>query len=271
MKWVNMASTLRRYPLSSIFSVIGSIILLFTVLTLLNMVFKQVVYDISGLIDAATDNYVIESITLTLYASFLSTLIAIILGTPLAYILARHEFKGKNFVEAVIDLPVIIPHSVAGIALYSLFMSRSTLGSAFASIGIVFEDHLPGIVVAMLFVSASLFINAARDGFQSVDPRLERVARTLGASQSQAFLRITLPLTLRHLLSGAILSWARGISEFGAVVMIAFYPMIAPILIYYRFTTTGLKGSQPIAVLLILICLTLFVTLRVYSRRWEKG
>ena len=266
-----MSINLRRYPLSIFFSVIGSIILLFTVLTLLNMVFKQVVFDLAGLIKAATDTYVITSIALTLYASFLSTCIAIIFGTPLAYVLSRHEFKGKNIVEAVIDLPVIIPHSVAGIALYSLFMSRSPLGSAFASIGIIFEDHLPGIVVALLFVSASLFINAAREGFQSVDPRLEKVARTLGATQSQAFLRITLPLTLRHLLSGAILSWARGISEFGAVVIIAFYPMIAPILIYYRFTTTGLRGSQPIAVLLILICLTFFLSLRVYSRRWEKS
>lgn len=270
-KLVNMSTVFRRYPLSIFFSVVGSLIVIFTVLTLLNMVFKQVLFDPAGLIGAATDSYVIESIALTLYASFLSTGIAIVVGMPLAYVLSRHEFKGKNLVEAVIDLPVIIPHSVAGIALYSLLMSRSTLGSAFASIGIVFEDHLPGIVVAMLFVSASFFINAAREGFQSVDPRLERVARTLGASQSQAFLRITLPLTLRHLLSGAILCWARGISEFGAVVMIAFYPMIAPILIYYRFTTMGLKGSQPIAVLLIIICLTLFLSLRVYSKRWEKG
>jgi molybdate/tungstate transport system permease protein len=235
------------------------------------MIIKQVVFDPAGLIAAATDSYVIESIALTLYASLLSTCIAIIFGTPLAYVLSRHEFKGKNLIEAIIDLPIIIPHSVAGIALYTLLMSRSTLGSAFASIGIVFEDHLPGIVAAMLFVSASLFINAAREGFQSVDPRLERVARTLGATQSQAFLRITLPLTYRHLLSGAILSWARGISEFGAVIIIAFYPMIAPVLIYYRFTTSGLKGSQPIAVLLILICLTVFLSLRIYSKRWQKS
>jgi len=259
----------RRYPLSTFFSFIGSIIVIFTVFTLLNMVVKQVAFDPEGLLDAATDAYVLRSIWLTLYASFLSTLIAVILGTPLAYVLARHDFRGKNLVEAIIDLPVIIPHSVAGIALYSLFMSRGIVGSAFASIGIVFEDHLPGIVVAMLFVSASLFINAARDGFQSVDPRFERVARTLGASQREAFLKITLPLSLKHLLSGAILSWARGISEFGAVVMIAFYPMIAPVLIYYRFTTTGLKGSQPIAVLLILICLSVFISLRIYSKRWE--
>ena len=260
----------RRYPLSILFSVVGSFTLIFTVFTLLNMVVRQVIWDPSGLVDAATDGYVLKSIWLTLYASFLATFIAVIFGTPLAYVLARHDFKGKSFVEAVIDLPVIIPHSVAGIALYTLLMSRSPVGGAFASIGLVFEDHLPGIVAAMFFVSASLYINAARDGFQSVDYRLERVARTLGASQSRAFTRVTLPLAVRHLLSGAIMSWARGISEFGAVVMIAFYPMIASILIYYRFTTTGLKGSQPIAVMLIVICLTVFLSLRVLSKRWER-
>ena len=259
----------RRYPLSTFFAVIGSFVLVFTVFTLLNMVVRQLVLDPAGLIEAATDKTVQRSIWLTLYASFLATLVAVLTGTPIAYVLARHDFKGKNLVEAVIDLPVIIPHSVAGIALYTLLMSRSPVGSVLADIGIVFEDHLPGIVAAMYFVSASLFINSAREGFQSVDPRLERVARTLGASQWIAFQRVTLPLAVRHLLSGAILSWARGISEFGAVVMIAFYPMIAPVLIYYRFTTMGLRGSQPIAVLLIIICMTVFLSLRLVSRRFR--
>jgi molybdate/tungstate transport system permease protein len=234
------------------------------------MVVRQVVYDFGGLVEAATDSVVLESIWLTLYASFLATVITVMFGTPLAYVLARHDFKGKSLIEAIIDVPVIIPHSVAGIALYIMLQSRSPVGSVLAGIGLVFEDHLAGIVAAMTFVSASLFINAARDGFQSVDPRLERVARTLGANQWMAFKRITLPLSLRSLLSGAILSWARGISEFGAVVMIAFYPMIAPVLIYYRFNTMGLSGSQPIAVILIIICLSVFLALRGYSERWRR-
>ncbi len=193
-----------------------------------------------------------------------------IFGTPLAYVLARHDFPGKNVVASIIDVPVIIPHSVAGIALYTLLMRRSAIGTAFQNIGVVFEDSLWGIVAAMLFVSASFYINAAREGFQSVNPRLERVARTLGASQWSAFHQIALPLALRHLFSGAIMAWARGISEFGAVIIIAFYPMIAPVLIFYKFTTGGLRGSQPIAVLLILICFAVFVVLRMYSTAWER-
>jgi molybdate/tungstate transport system permease protein len=256
--------------LSIFFLFVGSLLILFTILTLFNMIFRQLVFDIEGLLEAAADPVVIDSIVLTLYCSFLATLIAAFLGTPLAYVLARHDFPGKNIVESIIDVPVVIPHSVAGIALYALLMSRSAIGGAFSNIGIVFEDTMWGIVVAMLFVSAPFYVNSAREGFQSINPRLERVARTLGASQWKSFYKITLPLTIRHLFSGAVMAWARGISEFGAVIMIAFYPMIAPVLIFYRFTTHGLKGSQPVAVLLILICIGIFILLRTSSKYWEK-
>ena len=261
---------IKNQRLSLLFLLIGSLLILFTILTLFNMIFRQLVLEPEGLLEAAADPVVINSIVLTLYCSFLATLIAAILGTPLAYVLARHDFPGKSILESVIDVPVIIPHSVAGIALYALFMSRSPVGEAFGNIGIIFEDSMWGIVVAMLFVSAPFYVNAAKEGFQSINPRLERVARTLGASQWKSFYKITLPLAVRHLFSGAIMAWARGISEFGAVIMIAFYPMIAPVLIYYRFTTHGLTGSQPIAVLLILICIVIFVLLRTTAKYWEK-
>jgi len=260
----------KRQPLSIVFLFIGSLLILFIILTLFNMIFRQIMLEPEGLLEAANDPIVIRSILLTLYTSFLATLIAMVLGTPLAYILARHDFPGKNMVESIIDVPVIIPHSVAGIALYALFMRRSAVGAAFSNLGIVFEDSLWGIVVAMLFVSTPFYVNAAKEGFQSINPRLERVARTLGASQWKAFYRITLPLAIRHLFSGAVMAWARGISEFGAVIMIAFYPMIAPILIFYEFTTHGLKGSQPIAVLLILVCLVIFILLRNSTKYWGK-
>lgn len=263
-------SLLRRYPLSVLFATVGSSLLLFTIVVLFNMVFRQIALRPEGLLEAARDPLVVRSIALTMYSSLLATLITILLGTPLAYFLARHDFPGKGLFEAFVDIPVVIPHSVAGIALYTLFMRRGAVGQAFSQLGIVFEDSLWGIVVAMFFVSTPFYINAAREGFQSVDPRLERVARSLGAGQWMAFYRVTLPLSLRSLLSGAVMSWARGISEFGAVIFLAFYPMVAPTLIYYRFTTHGLKGSQPVAVLLILICFTVFLALRLYTRYWGR-
>ena len=240
----------------------GSILLLFSFVTIFNMIFTQFL-DPMGLFGAITDSSVLASIWLTIYASLLATLIAVVSGTPLAYILARKEFPAKRLVESLVDLPLIVPHTVAGIALLMVFGSHGLIGQ-FSPVG--FVDALPGIVVAMLFVSSPFFINSAREGFQSVDPRLEWVARTLGADPWTAFLRVSLPLASRHILVGAIMSWARGISEFGAVIVIAYYPMIAPTLIWDRFLTTGLKASAPISVLLILICMTIFVSLRILSR-----
>jgi len=186
-------------------------------------------------------------------------------------VLARHRFPAKSFIESIIDVPVIIPHSVAGIALYALLMRRGIVGAALENLGIIFEESLWGIVAAMLFVSAPLYLNAAREGFQSVNPHLEYVARTLGAGPLRTFFKISLPLAVRHLFSGALMAWARGISEFGAIIFIAFYPMVAPTLIYYRFTTHGLRGSRPVAVFLMLICFTIFIALRMIIKRWEQS
>ncbi|RJS84752.1 ABC transporter permease subunit, partial [Candidatus Bathyarchaeota archaeon] len=226
-----------RNYVSIFFSILGSILVLYIVITLFNVLLQQILFNPESLLSVATDPTVISSITLTLYASFLATLIAVIFGTPLAYVLARHVFPGKSLIEAIIDVPVIIPHSVAGLAIYALLMRRGLLGAPLANLGLIFEDSLWGIVAAMLFVSVPFYLNAAREGFQSVNPHLEYVARSLGAGPFRTFFEISLPLAFRHLLTGALMAWSRGISEFGAIIFIAFYPMIAPVLIYYRFTT----------------------------------
>ncbi len=257
----------RRNPISFIFFFIGFLIIIFVVGTLFNLLYKQLVVSPTNFIAILKDQSVLKSIGFTLYASFLATILAVLLGIPLAYAIARNNFYGKNIIESIIDIPVIIPHTVAGIALFSLLAIRSPVGSVFANLGIVFQDSLWGVVLAMFFVSYPLFVNSAKDGFLSINPNYERVARTLGASQWKSFYQIALPLSSHNLLSGAIMSWARGISEFGAVVVIAYYPMIASTLIFYRFNTGGLKESQPIAVLLILLCFVIFLFLRLISRK----
>lgn len=208
------------------------------------------------------DREVQAAILRTFSASFLATLVATLLGVPLAYLLARTEFPGKGVVEGVIYLPIVVPHSAAGIALLLAFGRGTLLGRAFEAVGIRFVSAFPGIVLAMLFVGLSFLVSAAREGFEGVDPRLERVARTLGASSWQTFWKVSLPLAWRSILSGMILTWARGLSEFGAVVILAYHPMVAPVLLYERFESLGLAHAQPIAAWLILICLGVFVALR---------
>ncbi len=250
------------------FALVGLIILTFIIVPIANMIVTQII-DINALITTAKDITVLKSIWLSVYAALLSTLIALIFGVPLAYVLARRDFWGKQMIESIIDLPVVVPHTVAGIALLTVFGSHGLFGSPLHSY-LRFVDALPGIVIAMLFVSLPFLINSAREGFESVDPRLENVARSLGASRFKVIYKITLPLASRHILVGAIMSWARAISEFGAVVIIAYYPMVAPVLIYERFLSEGLSSARPVAVLLMLISLLLFVLLRIASARLRK-
>ena len=260
-------TTVKNDRLFLVFTALGFVLIFFIIITLGNMVATQLITDFSGFVGTLKDNSVWKSIWLTLYTSFLATLIAFFFGVLLAYVLARKEFPGKGLIESVIDVPVIVPHTVAGIALLTVFGRHGLIGS---TTPISFIDAIPGIVVAMLFVSLPFLINSAREGFQSVDPRLENIARTLGTSRWGAFYRVSLPLASRHLLVGSIMAWARGISEFGAVVIIAYYPMITPTLIYERFLSTRLKASRPVAVLLILVCLTIFILLRMVSRNWRR-
>jgi molybdate/tungstate transport system permease protein len=264
-----MIRKIRRFePMTFIFSLLLLVLFLFIFLTLSNMIFGQIFSDFPKLVDAAKNRAVMNSIFLSLYAGLLATLFAFFFGAPTGYILARFDFPGKRLVESIIDVPVVVPHTVAGIALLTVFGSNGLIGGPLEAY-IRFRDALPGIVVAMLFVSLPYLANSAREGFKSVDPRLENAARSLGAPLWKVFFLITLPLSARHLLIGAVMTWARAISEFGAVVIIAYYPMISPTLIYDRFLSYGLSASRPIAVLLILVTLSIFIVIRVLSAGWS--
>ena len=250
------------------FAVLGSLLILFVAWPLMRTVTAT---GPAVLWQTLLEEEVSDSILLTFQSSLIATVLAFVCGVPLAYLLARVDFPAKWLVEGIVDVPVVVPHSAAGIALLMVFGRRAFLGQAFGLLGIKFVSAAPGIVIAMLFVSLSLLVDAAREGFEAVDPRLERVARTLGASPWQAFWRVSFPLAWRSILSGMILMWARGLSEFGAVVILAYHPMAAPVLLYERFLSFGLRYSRPIATLMILICLLTFVVLRLTAGRKRKA
>jgi molybdate/tungstate transport system permease protein len=123
------------------------------------------------------------------------------------------------------------------------------------------------IIIVLTFVGLPFYLKAAKEGFESISPKLEKVSRSLGASMFGTFLRITFPIAWRSLLVGLILCMARAISEFGAVVVVAYHPMVASVLIYERFEAFGLKYSQPVAVWLVAVCLILFLALRLLTLR----
>ena len=220
--------------------------------------------------EALGDPELRDSIGLTVLTASVATLIAVLFGVPLAYLLARRSFPGRRVVQGLIDLPVVIPHPVAGIALLLFLGRRSPVGGTLAQLGLEFVSHVPGIVAAMLFVSAPILVSGAREAFRSVDPQLERVARTLGDSGWSAFRRVTLPLAARGILAGSILAWARSVSEFGSIVILTYNPKVASIFIFDRFTAFGLQAAVPAAVILLLLALTVFVVVRVLQPE-ERG
>jgi molybdate/tungstate transport system permease protein len=246
----------------TLFTVLGLLILAVIVLPVIGVVVWQFAFDFGGFLQALGDPLVLQAVGLSLFAAFLAVGVAFVFGVPLAYMLARKDFRGKRLIEGAIDLPVVIPHTAAGIALLTIFGSTGLIGGP-ASSFLRFHAALPGIVVAMLFVSAPFLINSAKEGFRSVNPRMEKVARSLGASEWQAFSKVAFPLALPHIFTGAIMSWARAVSEFSAVIMlVGFFPMIAPGLIWSRWQSEGLMAAMAVSVLLIVVCLAVFVGLR---------
>lgn len=244
-------------------SLLGGLALLFIIAPLLGLMIKSTWPE---LFQVSQNRDVRESIILTLAASMLGTLLLAIPGIPLSYMLARKQFPFRRFVIGLVDLPVVIPHSAAGIALLGFLSKDSFFGSGMAHLGIEFIGKPAGIAMAMAFVSLPFLLNAAREGFASVPLRLEQAALNLGATPSQVFFTISLPLAWRSILSGLIMMFARGMSEFGAVVIIAYHPMTSSVMLWEWFGAYGLKYARPIAVLVILISLIFFILLRLLSR-----
>ena len=236
----------KREPFFWLTMLCGLTVMAFILLPMIQMMAAP---SFSALKEAFENRDVLRSIWLSMYTAGMAALISFIFGTPLAYFLARNDFPGKRLVESIIDLPIVIPHPVVGIAILSVAGKNHWLGRIFSQLGIRIMGSVTGITMVMTFVGIPFYVNAVKEGFEGISPRLENVSRSLGASMSGTFLRITFPLAWRSMLVGIIMCAARAISEFGAVVIVAYHPMIAPVLIYERFESFGLKYSQPVAVL----------------------
>ncbi len=249
----------RQLIFQAVMVVLASFVLLFILAPLASLALGT---SLGSLSKAAADQEVTDSIRLTLWAAMLAAILSAVGGIPLAYLLARRRFMGRSLVLAVIDLPIIIPHSTAGIALLTVIGRQSPVGKLF---GESLAGTTAGIAVAMAFVSVPFLINAAREAFAAVPERLEKAARSLGASPWRVFATISLPLAWRGIFSGLILMWARGISEFGAVIIIAYHPMTTPVMVFQRFQDFGLAEARSVAVLLLAVCIGLFVLLRLLS------
>lgn len=263
-----MSTMLKNWKTGLVFLFLSGLILVFIVAPLAGMFLQT---SGSQYQETLADSQVRESIRLTLLASLAGVIIFGIAAIPLAYVLARKSFPGKGLVNGLIDLPVVIPHSAAGIAILGIVSRGTLVGQAGEAAGIQFVGGAAGIIVAMAFVSIPFLINAARDGFEAVPEKLEKAALNLGASPWRVFFTISLPLARRQVLTGLTMMWARGLSEFGAIVIIAYHPMVTPVLIWERFASFGLAYARPVAAVFVAICLIIFTGMRMLAGASRNG
>ena len=242
-------------------SAVASIAILFL---LIPLAFLITIAGWEGIVETSASKEALSSILLSFEAGVIAATLSVLFGIPLAYILARLSFRGKGIISGLIDLPLVIPHTVAGIAILLAYNSRGPIGSL---LGIGVEDSLLGVIAAMSFVSAPFAINFAREGFEAIDVSLENVARSVGANAFKVFFTISIPLAMRSIIVGWLMALARAISEVGAIMIVAYHPIVSSVLVYEWFTTRGLKAAAGLSTLLLIFSLLVLIGLRVLHRK----
>lgn len=207
----------------------------------------------------------VAALKLSLVTSLISLSISIVIGTPLAYILARRDFPGRSMVQLLVDLPVVLPPSVAGLALLIAFGRQGVFGGWLAGLGISLPFTTAAVVIAQTFVSAPLFVRSASIGFAAIDPQLEEAAHVEGANHWQLFKLVMLPLAGRALFSGAIVTWTRALGEFGATILFAGnlegVSQTMPLAIYLGFER-NLDVAVVLSVVLVLVSMLIMGLMR---------
>ncbi len=211
-----------------------------------------------------------QAMSLTLRTSLISTVLIVVTGTPLAYALARREFAGRRAVDVVVDLPIVLPPSVAGIALLLAFGRNGVLGQWLNDLGITVGFTTAAVVMAQCFVSAPFYVRAAAASLQRVNRDVEDAAADLGASAWHRFRTVTLPIAFPGILAGIVLAWARAVGEFGATIMFAGnFPGITrtmPLAIYSAY-----GGGDLSTAVLLSAALLLAAAATLAGVRWAAG
>jgi molybdate transport system permease protein len=219
----------------------------------------------AGIVRALQTDGAQQAFRLSIVTTSAALAVTLLLGTPLAYVLARSTIPCGGLLDAIVDLPIVVPPAVAGLALLLAFGRHGTFGPALGAFGVQLSFSTVAVIMAQTFVSSPFYVRAARAGFAGVDRTLEAASATLGMGPLRTFAYITVPLAAPALLGGAVLSWARALGEFGATIMfagnLAGVSQTLPLAVYLNLET----GDVPVAVALsvVLIAFSLIVVLAV--------
>jgi len=241
---------------------------------------------LSKIVEAFSDPGVDAALGLTFYASAITVLIAVVFAIPLGYLLARRRFPGRSVVEAIVALPVVIPHLLVGLGLFILLLPGSPAYRFTSWLGVPVYDTIWGVVLVMAFVSAPYTVLASDLSFRAVDDRVLEAARSLGAGPATAFLTVSFPLALRGIVAGLLLSWARAVSEIGGILILAYtvYPggpyngpvtSTISVFVYNLFQAGNLQGAAAVSSVFLVIAFALFLAVRLGERSgwvpWRRG
>ncbi len=206
------------------------------------------------------------AIKLSLYTSFISTVLCVLVAIPVAYVQARVDIPLKSLFNTLIDLPLALPPVVSGICLL-LFFGTTAFGGWLEDIGLAFVFTTKGIIIAQFFVNLPFMIRVMRSTILSVNPRLEFIARTLGCTPVLAFLKVTLPLSRNGIIAGTVITWSKALGEFGAILMLAgatrFRTETLPISLFLNMSTGNLEEAMAATNLLIIISM---ISLYVFNK-----
>jgi molybdate transport system permease protein len=246
---------------------LAALTVLFFLLPLSGLVLRAPWGSMTNVITSSTS---LDALRLSLIASLATTVLALLFGFPLAWLLARGRFRGKALLRGLTTLPMVLPPVVGGIALLLAYGRKGMVGEPLnEALGISLPFTLPGVIVAEAFVAMPFFVITLESGLRSMNTRLEDAARSLGASRLTVFRRVTLPLIAPSLVAGAVLTWSRALGEFGATITFAGnlpgVTQTAPLAIYISQSSDQL--DEAIALSLVLVAVSLAVMVGTRDRR----
>jgi molybdate transport system permease protein len=249
--------------------------LLFSYLFVVTLIllFTALYAGFGGYMKALRDPVLQDALILSLETSTITTILAILVAVPGAYALSRFRIPGRGILDTILDLPIVLPPLIMGICLLIFFSPK------YSPVGALLESHhltivwtKPAIVIAQFMVAAGFTIRCLKATFDSLTPRYEQVARTLGCSASSAFFKVTLPLAKGGIVAGAIMTWARAIGEFGPIIVFAsaiqHYTLVLPTYIFLEMQLGHLETMGTATMILVAIAT---IALLIFKRLGGRG
>jgi len=230
--------------------------------------------DLQSILVELHNQQVTDALSLGLVTSLIATLVSFVFGVPTAYLLATRSFPGKKLMDAVMDIPMILPPAVAGLALLLAFAPRGLLGPSLLRLGIILPGSTVAVVLAQFFVASPFVLRSAKAAFENVDRKLVDSARLLNPSKISVFVTVTLPLAANGVLAGVVMTWARAMGEFGATLMFAGnlpgVTQTMPLAIYVLMAFDPL-ASNVLSAILVVTSFTILVIFKILGRGGRRA